>query len=379
MRILRVIILDDDPKFLAVAKAALASAKYSVTTASGFEEAAAALRKFRGKAVVLSELTVGNQNGLQFLADTLRNYPMVPFTFLASAPPLESVIEALKQGAYDFLRKPVDPGILRHSVARSMEKLNLSLETEKQDQDIRILLSGVKKELQRHKTIGGFKGFLIATTAHDLRSVLTVLDGYHQIIKEKCEGCRHPVSMPMLDLARRSIYRLRNMATMLLDNEAAERGQFKIERVPFQLDDVLRESAEFYGPYAAQKGIDLSAEEGIPSLKVLGDPGRVAEVLDNVLYNAVKFTSSGGRIRIGARADGNKCATAWVEDNGAGIPKQRQKKLFDMKELASRKDGPARIGLGLRICRNLIEAQEGKIWIESAPGKGTKVFFTIPM
>src|SRR5512139_2099748 len=130
MKYLRVLIVDDDPVFLAHAEETLASAKYDVTAVSDFEKAEAGLARAKGKTVVVSELRVGGKCGLEFLSKALREYPEIPFIFLASAPPLESVIGALKQGAYDFLRKPVDAGILRHAVARSVEKLNLSLESE---------------------------------------------------------------------------------------------------------------------------------------------------------------------------------------------------------------------------------------------------------
>ncbi len=121
MKYLRVLVVDDDADCLAQAEETLSSAKYSVTAVADFEKADAALARAKGKTVVVSELRVGGKCGLEFLSKSLKSYPQIPFVFLSSSPPLESVIGALKQGAYDFLRKPVDSGILRHSVARSIE------------------------------------------------------------------------------------------------------------------------------------------------------------------------------------------------------------------------------------------------------------------
>ncbi|HEX7518846.1 MAG TPA: response regulator, partial [Candidatus Deferrimicrobium sp.] len=132
-----VLIIDSDPRDLAKHAAILADARYTVLQAAGFPEAVGILARHRGNLVVLSDLSVGGENGLKFLDDTLRKYPFLTFSFLASAPPLDSVIEALKRGAYDFLRKPVPPDILLHSVARSVQKLSLTLETEKQEKEIR--------------------------------------------------------------------------------------------------------------------------------------------------------------------------------------------------------------------------------------------------
>ncbi len=377
MKHLRVLIVDDDPGCLAQVEETLSSAKYSVTAVADFEKADAALARAKGKTVVVSELCVGGECGLEFLSKSLKSYPQVPFIFLSSSPPLESVIGALKQGAYDFLRKPVDPGILRHSVARSIEKLNLSLESESQERQDREQLAKSREDLKATRALSDFKGFLISTAAHDVKSLLTVLDGYHQIIKERCDGCSRAEPRALLEQARRSIYRLRTMASTLLDYEAAERGELKIGLERFSLDALLKECAAFYRPYAEQKKVDLDAEERIPGLVVKADAARVTEVLDNILYNAVKFTPPGGTIRLGARAEDEASAVVWVRDTGSGIPKATLKKIFDRKEIASRKGGDGRIGLGLSICKTLIEAQGGKIWIESGTGKGTKVYFTL--
>src|SRR3972149_7743339 len=104
--------------------------RYSVTSNSDLGTAAKTLDGFKRKAVVLSDLNVQKQSALMFLGESLRKYPQIPFTLLARSPSLESVIEALKHGAYDFPRKPVAPDILCHSVAGSIEKLNLTLEGE---------------------------------------------------------------------------------------------------------------------------------------------------------------------------------------------------------------------------------------------------------
>ncbi len=379
MKILRVLLVDDDPAFLDFAGGVLTGAKYSVSLASDIDEAAEALDGFKGKAVVLSDLSVNKKSALVFLRDSLRKFSHLPFTLLAHSPPLESVIEALKQGAYDFLRKPVAPDILCHSVARSVEKLNLTLEGEKQETENRRLLSRIQAELDKARNASNFKGFLISTTAHDFNSNLTVLDGYHQIIKRRCMDCQKPEAVNLLEQARRSIIRLRTMSATLLDFEAAERGELHLIPAAFELTEVLEECLSFYRPYAEQKQVVMGMEGHIPPLTVRGDRGRVMQVLDNLLFNAVKFTPPDGEIRVGARAEDGRTAMIWVRDTGIGISKKLQEKIFESAGSGSDKDGSARIGLGLAICRKLIEGQNGKIWLESTPGKGTMVTFSLPM
>lgn len=379
MKILRVLIIDDDPAFLSEAEEALSRAKFSVKAVDDFEKAATILRRFRGRMVVLTELSVGGRSAVEFLKDTFRQYPQTPFTIVARDPSLEAVIEALKQGAYDFLRKPVAPDILTHSVARSVEKLNLSIEGEKQDRHIRELLSRSRQELTQVSGINDFKSFLISTAAHDFRSVLTVLDGYHQIIKEKCFGCEVKERVELQEQARRSVTRLRTMAATLLDFDAAEKGELRLDMKPFDLNALLTECVSFYRPYAEQKRVRMDLEAGLPRLRVKADPARVMQVLDNILYNSIKATPAEGEIRVGARQEDGKSAIVFVRDTGGGMPKEVEKKVLTGDASGARNDGTARLGLGLTICRKLIEVQNGRIWLESEPGEGTQVFFSLPI
>ncbi|TSA00337.1 MAG: response regulator [Deltaproteobacteria bacterium] len=143
-----VLIVDSNPEDLAKYAGILEEARYTVLQAAGYTEAAAILARHRGRLVVLSSLSDGNESGHRFLVDTLKKYPFLPFTFTATAPPLESALGALRQGAYDFLRKPIPTDILLHSVARSAQKLTLALETEKQEKEIRKLFDRSQGELK---------------------------------------------------------------------------------------------------------------------------------------------------------------------------------------------------------------------------------------
>lgn len=372
-------LVEDDAAFLGFARGVLTGERYSVTPVSDFESASTALDLFKGNVVVLSELRVNGESALPFLKDSLRKYPYVPFTLLAMDPSLESVIEVLKQGAYDFLRKPVAPDILCRSVARSVEKLNLVLEGEGQESKTRRLLERNRADLERAKTINDFKSFLISATAHDFNSALTVLDGYHQILRERCRSCEEPAAKNLLDQASRSLTRLRSLSATLLDSEAAERGELILNIKNFDLNPLLEECISFYQPIADQKQILLELEDGNPPITVRGDSSRVMQVMDNLVFNAIKFTSPHGEIRVGAKPEEGGVATVWVRDNGIGIPEKIQKKIFSRPARVSSKTGIDRVGLGLVICRALIEAQNGKIWLKTNHGEGTTVFFSLPV
>jgi signal transduction histidine kinase len=372
-----VLIVDSNPRDLVKLAAILTEARYIVHQASGLAEASGILSKHRGRLVVLCELTPGGESGLAFLKDSLKKYPFTPFSFLAASPPLKSVLGALRQGAYDFIRTPVPPDILLHSVARSVQKLSLTLETEKQEKEIRKLLDKSREDLKDARTLSSFKGFVISMAAHDFRSIITVLDGNLQFIKERCEGCEVSGASGMLHHASRTIGRLSAMAGTLLDYEAAESGSIRLDIRPFPLSDMLKECFAFYSTYAEQKMVELVLDGDTHGVTVSGDRGKVMEILDNLLYNALKFTPSRGTIRLsGKKEDG--FAVICVSDSGAGIPKEKLRKIFDQGDMVATLDSHARLGLGLTICKRLVEAQKGKIRIDSVPGKGTQVHFSIP-
>ena len=378
MKLPNVLIVDSDPRGLAKHSAILEEGRYTVLQATGVAEAAAIVGRHRGKLVVLSDLSVGGESGLEFLDDTLRKYPSLPFIFTATSPPLNSVLGALRQGAYDFIRTPVPPDILLHSVARSVQKLSLTLETEKQEKEIRKLLDRSRDDLKHARTHSSFKGFMISMAAHDFRSIITVLDGYMRFIKERCKGCDATEPAGMLDQATHNIGRLRTMASTLLDYEAVESGSIRLDIRPFPLLDMLKECADFYRPYAQQKKVQLMLEGDAHGITVTGDRGKVMEILDNLIYNALKFTPSQGTIRLsGKKEDG--FAVICVSDSGAGIPKEKLLKIFDQGTIVATLDSNARLGLGLTICKRLVEAQKGKIRIDSDPGKGTQVHFSLPV
>ena len=372
-----VLIVHPDPQDLAKYAAILVEARHPVLQATGFPEAAAILTRHRGRMVVLSSLSAGNEDGHRFLEDTLKKYPYLPFTFMAASPPLNSVLGALRQGAYDFIRTPVPPDVLLHSVARSVQKLSLTLETEKQEKEIRKLLDRSREDLKDARTHSSFKGFMISMAAHDFRSIITVLDGTLQLVKERCAGCEVSDPGGILEQATRTIGRLRTMAGTLLDYEAAESGSIRLDIRPFPLADMLKECAAFYRQYAEQKKIHLLLEGESHDVTVLGDRGKVMEILDNLVYNSLKFTPSRGTIRLSGKKEGG-FAVICVSDSGAGIPEEKLRKIFDQGDIVATLDSNARLGLGLTICKRLVEAQKGKIRVDSDPGKGTQVHFSLP-
>ena len=124
--------------------------------------------------------------------------------------------------------------------------------------------------------------------------------------------------------------------------------------------------------------LNVDLPEGLPAVTV--DPVRVERVLFNLVENAIKYSPKGGEVTVAARLDNNNLVV-YVSDQGPGISLADQKRLFQSFEQLAMTTRRAMqgVGLGLKVCRTLVEAHGGRIWVESKPGKGTSFFFTIPI
>jgi signal transduction histidine kinase len=377
MKTQRVLIVDGNQADLEKHSAAISGAGYTVLKPGGCAEAAGILARYRGKVIVLSGLSSKEGSGIDFLKETLKAYPSLPFTVLVSSPSLDTATDAMKAGAFDLLRKPVSKEVLCRSVARSAQRMVEIREREKREKEMRSRLSRSRKELREAKALASFKGFMMSMAAHDFRTILTVLEGYLQLALEKCRGCSETDPDGMMDRASRTAVRLQRMANTLLDYEAAETGRFRAESKPVPLGDVLRECAAFYGPIAEKKRIGLFLDWNGPEFMVQGDRLVLLEILDNIVYNALKFTPAGESIRIYCR-QGSDSATVTVSDTGPGIPKERLETIFRKDCPVAPGDPSGRWGLGLKICKCLVEAQKGQLQVNSVLGQGTEVSFSIP-
>jgi protein-histidine pros-kinase len=169
----------------------------------------------------------------------------------------------------------------------------------------------------------------------------------------------------------------------ILDFSKIEAGKLGIENIVFPLANTLGETVKALALRAQQKGLELiyAIAPEVPEM-VRGDPGRVGQVLTNLLGNAIKFTSS-GEIEVGCRVQSSTEDSALllchVRDTGVGIPADKQGEIFEAFSQAdnstTRKFGGT--GLGLAICSRLVQMMDGRIWVESEPGQGSTFYFTL--
>jgi signal transduction histidine kinase len=181
-----------------------------------------------------------------------------------------------------------------------------------------------------------------------------------------------------LEILSLSIERLSRLAKNLLDLASIEAGLMSLYKRPFQLEPVLGEALQVFDGALRKKGIgfSLEVEEELP--EAMADPGRISQVLFNLISNAVKFTTEGSVV-VSARCSTDGFIEVCVSDTGIGIPAADMESIFSRfaKVEHAEKAGEG-TGLGLSITKAIVESHRGSVWVESAVGTGSSFYFTVP-
>lgn len=214
---------------------------------------------------------------------------------------------------------------------------------------------------------------VLAIVSHDLRnpvSTITMAAGLLELpipAEKKAE---------QIAIIKRAASGMNRLIADLLDVSAIESGRFRILLEPLALPPVLEESCRMLDEQAAQKGHRLGCGISVEVPEVLGDHDRILQVLSNLVGNAIKFTPEGGTITVRAESGAGEVIVS-VQDTGRGISEADLPHIFDrFWQTSQRRRGGA--GLGLAITKGIIEAHQGRIWVESMPGRGSTFFFALP-
>ncbi len=213
---------------------------------------------------------------------------------------------------------------------------------------------------------------VLGVVAHDLRGPLGIVLMQAALLRQK-EGDgerRKP-----LEAIERASRRMNLLSQDLLDVTRVEAGQLRLERKLVLPSQIVSSAVEIQQPVASSASLELRLDLAPDIPDVWGDPDRLLQVLENLIGNALKFTPT-GTITVGAAAR-DMDALFWVSDTGPGIAADDQPHLFD-RFWQARKSGAGGAGLGLAIVKGIVEAHGGRIWVDSAPGRGSTFYFTIP-
>ncbi|HZL16621.1 MAG TPA: hybrid sensor histidine kinase/response regulator, partial [Polyangia bacterium] len=214
---------------------------------------------------------------------------------------------------------------------------------------------------------------VLGIVAHDLRNPINVIALAASTLLQRLPDAwsRRPV-----ERIARGAQRADRLIQGLLEVDAIEGGRFSVSTAKVETADMILAAIESQQSLAADASIIISTDISPELPPIEADEERILEVLENLVGNAIKFTSPGGSVTVGASAQASEILF-WVKDSGVGMAPEALPHLFD-RFWQARKQDRRGTGLGLTICKAIVEAHGGRIWPETKAGQGTSMFFTVP-
>jgi len=224
------------------------------------------------------------------------------------------------------------------------------------------------------------KSDFVANVSHEFRTPLTAIMGFVDNLLDGIGGSVTEKQVRSLERVKANAERLGHLINDLLDLRRIESGRLELHCSQIKLHEVATGIIATLAPRAEERSIQISLGAGADCPMVWADRNRIAQVYTNIIGNALRFTPQGGRILVEVKTDGNGWVYSAVSDTGQGIPPEEQKRIFDrFYQVAGVMTGKTKgAGLGLAICKELVELHDGTMGVESKPGEGSTFFFRLP-
>jgi signal transduction histidine kinase len=380
MKDINVLFLDDEQKVLNSITRMFTDEPYGVAVAASANEALGIIAREKIK-VVLSDLRMPDISGVEFLRRIKLQYPntvRILFTAYADLPAAEKAINISE--VYRFINKPWHAQELKSAVVGALYHYDLVMENRQLFQEAR----SQNKELQlanaKLKVLYDIQQEFSSTLSHELRTPLASIKAAIDIVMSQSAGAVTEEQKDFLGRAKNNVDRLNRLINDILDLAHLESGKTTLKVKSGDINQVIKSVGETQEAVARDKGLYLKMglDAQVPVLPF--DQDKIIQVLNNLISNAIKFTSSGG-ITISSiwRTDTHEIEVR-VEDTGHGIKKEDSPKLFEkFQQLGEAHQRCAGTGLGLAICKEIIRQHGGKINVESHVGKGSCFCFILPI
>jgi signal transduction histidine kinase len=403
---INILMVDDQPSKLLSYEAILTGLGENLIKAGSAREALEILLKTE-IAVVLMDVSMPELDGFE-LAEIIHQHPRYQRTAIifVSGIHISDIdrVKAYERGAVDYVSVPVVPEILRAKVSvfielyrktRQLEQMNQELESRvaERTEELRQQneeLKRLNEELTRsNRELDSFT----YVASHDLKEPLRGIHNYSHFLLEDYADKLDEQGREQLLTLQRLTAKMEVLIEALL--RYSRLGRQDIERRQIELQSVLDEVCEMLGPRLSECGVTVRVPQRLPV--VAADPTLISELLTNLVANAVKYNNKDEKwIEVGYEADGGMAKFAndddsgesgdwrqpplivYVRDNGIGIPFKHHDTVFRIfKRLHGRDEYGGGTGAGLTIARKIVERHGGRIWIDSVPGEGTTVYFTL--
>lgn len=335
---------------------------YETLGAENGEQALALIAK-REFDLILLDVMMPGIDGFDVLATVRQDHTLaeLPVILVTARDDSEDVVRGLELGANDYVTKPIDMSVLLARVATQLTLRRLKKERDE--------LTKLKDEF-------------LSIATHELKTPLTKVLGFSVLAAKKI-----PPGTMMDDRTHSMIRRIRDGARQMhkiveefLDLQAMEEGQLQLVKKMLDLNELAGQSAQSNEEYAKSRQLELNCEFDPNLPPVLADEDRIAQVVENLLDEAIRFGPPSTAIQLKTCAKG-ECVVVEISDCGPCLGEEEMMKVFTkFSELHRQAAGGEKgAGWGMAICKELVESHGGEIGVTNNPGQGTTFWFTLPL
>ncbi|MBG1244016.1 hybrid sensor histidine kinase/response regulator [Nostoc sp. NZL] len=329
--------------------------------------------------VILLDLTLPDSQGLSSLPPLIGQAPSIPIVVLTNTNDEELAIEAVRQGAQDYLvKRQVNVDVLVRSLRYAIERKQVLESLRTVNETLQTRVEERTAELVKANELNQFKSEFVSMLSHDIRNPLNTILLAAGLLQNQDERLTKEKKLNHLQMIRSAI---KNMAK-LLDEVTfigkADSGRLGYELICLDLEAFCRQMTEEVRLMASDKHLTLVFASFGQLGETLWDESLLRHILGNLLSNAIKYSLPGGIVRFELIGQ-EKAVIFRVQDWGIGIPQESQKRLFQPFRRADNVGNIPGTGLGLAIVKKCVDAHGGEIIVDSQVGVGTTFTVTLPL
>ncbi len=366
-----ILIVDDAPENIISLKKVLEKNNFEVDTATSGEEALKKVLK-NSYVLIILDVQMPEMDGFE-VAEAISGFSKAKETAIiflsAASADVKLITKGYSSGALDYITKPVDMNIL-------LLKVKTFYRIYEQSRALNQMQTKLLEEIEFRKEAERKKDEFISIASHELKTPMTSVKGYIQLLERSLDKGDIETVRGRLHKVQNHIEKLNILIADLLDISKIESGKLKFNKKEFSFDELVGHILEVLQQTHPEVKL---LHQGQVGAVAFGDEMRLEQVIINFITNAIKYAPDSTEVHITTELRNDEVYFS-VRDFGIGMDRKHQSKIFDkfyrVEETSERFQG---LGIGLYICREIIERHQGTIGVHSTPGEGSEFYFSIPL
>ncbi|MFZ5910783.1 MAG: ATP-binding protein [Chloroflexota bacterium] len=357
----KILIIDDEEVVLDSCTQILEDGNYQIATADNGARGLILVEQFKPDLVFL-DLKMPGLSGMEVLEKIHKNDPTIVTVVITGFATISSAVDAMKMGAYDFLPKPFQPEEFRIITRRGIERRRLVLEA---------IALRREKELLREQ--------FASIVSHELKAPLGAVQQNLFALEFELSKSLDDAQKEKLERIKARISDMLKLINSWLRVISVDVNKLKENFTQIQIKEAIVKALETVEPLSVRKNIEIETQIGNTLPPINGDVLSLSETFVNIIGNAIKYSPDGTKVIVKAEERGDEIRIS-IQDNGIGIAQEDIPHVFEgFYRGKSGQEAASGHGIGLAVSRQIVEAHDGTIAVESEPGKGTTFFICLPI